>query len=71
MFRSGLRWLQSKPFGQQILILALVLDPIGFIAGFLLAPSFDVEPILGGVYGLIAASFPLSTWAMRHAQTRA
>ncbi len=70
MFRSGFRWLQSKSFGQQILIIALVLDPLGFVTGYLLAPSFGVEPILGGVYGLVAASFPISTWIMRHAQNR-
>lgn len=67
MLHSPSRWLTSKPFEQQILILALVLDPLGFGAGYLLAPSFDVEPLMGGVYGLVAASVPISTWVMRHA----
>lgn len=68
MFRSTSRWLESKPFEQQILILALVLDPLGFIAGYVLAPSLGVEPLMGGVYGLVVASAPLSMWVMRHAQ---
>ncbi|RQG98342.1 hypothetical protein [Natrarchaeobius oligotrophus] len=66
MVGSPSHWLRSKPFERQILILALILDPIGFVAGYLLAPSFDVDPILGGVYGLIAASMPLSMWIVRY-----
>lgn len=68
MLLAFIGWLESKPFERQILILALTLDPLGFIAGYLLAPSFGVEPLMGGVYGLIAASFPLSLWIMRRAQ---
>lgn len=57
-------WLRSRPFAQQILILAVVLDPIGFAAGYLLAPSFGLEPLIGGVYGLVVSSIPLSLWLM-------
>ncbi|AHG00307.1 hypothetical protein HALLA_17370 [Halostagnicola larsenii XH-48] len=57
-------WLRSRPFGQQILIIAMICDPIGFAAGYLLAPSLGLEPIMGGVYGLVAASVPLSFWLM-------
>ena len=64
---SAFQWLESKPFERQILILALVLDPIGFGAGYLLGPSLGFEPILGGAFGLVAASLPLSAWVMRHA----
>lgn len=64
---SAFQWLESKPFERQILILALVLDPLGFGAGYLLGSSLGFEPIMGGVYGLVAASFPLSAWVMRHA----
>lgn len=67
MIRTYLNWLESKPFERQILILALTLDPIGFAAGYLLAPSLGIEPLMGGVYGLVAASLPLSFWVMRHA----
>lgn len=67
MIRTYLNWLESKPFERQILILALTLDPIGFAAGYLLAPSLGIEPLIGGVYGLVAASLPLSFWVMRHA----
>lgn len=55
-------------FGQQLLILMLVLDPLGFAAGYLLAPSFDLDPLMGGVYGLIAASIPVSLLVMRRAE---
>ncbi|QSG14324.1 hypothetical protein [Halapricum desulfuricans] len=61
------RWFRSKPFGQQILILALVLDPLGFAAGYLLAPSVGLDPLMGGVYGLVAASVPMSMHVMREA----
>lgn len=68
MYTSSFRWLQSKPFAHQILILVLVLDPVGFIAGYLLAPSLGVEPLMGGVYGLVAASIPMSMWIKRYNQ---
>ncbi|WP_238709498.1 hypothetical protein [Natronorubrum halophilum] len=59
------RWFETKPFQQQIIILAVVLDPIGFAAGYLLAPSLGVEPLMGGVYGLLVASLPMSWLVMR------
>lgn len=65
MFRPIARWFQSKPFQQQIILLAVILDPIGFATGYLLAPSLGVEPLMGGVYGLIAASLPMSLLVMR------
>ncbi|WP_276255981.1 hypothetical protein [Halomontanus rarus] len=71
MSTSSFRWLESKPFGQQILILALIFDPIGFIGGYLLAPSLGIEPIMGAVYGLVAASIPMSMWIMRYSQQQA
>ncbi len=45
------RWFDAQPFGRQVVLLALVCDPTGFAAGYLLALEFGVEPILGGVYG--------------------
>ncbi|WP_049985328.1 hypothetical protein [Halobellus rufus] len=68
MFPGLSRWFDVKPFQQQILVLAVVLDPIGFLAGYLLAPSVGVEPLMGGVYGLVAASLPMSLFVMRRAQ---
>jgi len=62
------RWFEAKPFQQQIVVLALVLDPIGFLGGYLLGPSFGVDPLIGGVYGLVAASLPMSLFVMRSAQ---
>ena len=64
------RWFEAQPFNRQIIIGALILDPIGFVAGYLLAPEFGIEPVLGGVYGLVAASLPLSLLIMREAQNR-
>ncbi len=68
MIRAFLEWLESKPFERQILILAVTLDPVGFAVGYLLAPEFGVDPLMGGVYGLVAASLPLSLWVIRHAE---
>lgn len=68
MYRTLSRWFTSKPFAQQLLIAALILDPLGFATGYLLAPSFGLDPIMGGVYGLVAASLPISLLVMRQAQ---
>ena len=62
------RWFGAKPFQLQIVILAAVLDPLGFAAGYLLGPSLGVEPLIGGVYGLVVASLPMSLLVMRQAQ---
>ena len=66
----GARWLERKPFNTQLIILVAILDPLGAIGGYLLAPSFGLEPIMGVLYGLVAASIPLSLWVVRHAQTQ-
>lgn len=51
------------------MVLSLVLDPLGAAGGYLLLPELiDVDPLTGAVYGLVAASVPLSFWVMRHAQ---
>ena len=44
-----IRWFQSKKFAVQLIILAVVFDPLGFASGYALAPSFDVAPLYGGV----------------------
>ncbi|ELZ72838.1 hypothetical protein C5B91_01015 [Haloferax sp. Atlit-10N] len=59
------RWFTSKSFAVQLIILALVFDPLGFVGGYLLAPSLGVEPLLGGAYGLVAASVPMSLLVMQ------
>ena len=53
---------------RRLISAALAFDPVGFVAGYLLAPEFGVEPIIGGVYGLIAASLPLSLLVLWEAQ---
>jgi len=60
MINAITQWFQSKPFAQQIIILAVVFDPLGFAGGYLLAPSLGLEPLIGGVYGVVAASIPTS-----------
>lgn len=65
MIRGISQWFKSKSFSIQIIILALVLDPLGFVSGYLLAPSLGVDPLIGGVYGLVAASLPMSLFVMR------
>ncbi|MGM0448019.1 MAG: hypothetical protein ACQERM_07185 [Methanobacteriota archaeon] len=61
------RWFEALSFQAQIVVFALVFDPIGFGAGYLLGPEFGVEPILGGVYGLVAASVPVTLLVLREA----
>lgn len=62
------RWFTSKSFSVQIILLALVLDPLGFASGYLLAPSLGLDPLMGGVYGLVVASVPMSWHVMSHAK---
>ena len=64
-----LRWFAALSFQAQIIVFALVFDPIGFGVGYLLAPEFGVEPILGGAYGLVAASVPTSLLVLRESMT--
>ncbi|WP_424014436.1 hypothetical protein ACOZ35_15685 [Halorubrum xinjiangense] len=61
------RWFEALSFQAQIILFAVVFDPIGFAAGYLLAPEFGVEPILGGAYGLVIASLPVTLLVMREA----
>ena len=61
------RWFEALSFQAQILLLAVVFDPVGFAAGYLLAPEFGVEPILGGAYGLVIASLPVTLLVLREA----
>jgi|AntRauMinimDraft_4_1070384.scaffolds.fasta_scaffold00019_55 hypothetical protein len=63
-------WFGSKPFEQQILVLALAFDPLGFGVGYLLGPSLGVEPLVGGVFGLVAASLPVSLLVLREAASQ-
>ncbi|WP_442903402.1 hypothetical protein [Halobacterium sp. KA-4] len=60
------RWFESKPFQHQIIILAVILEPLGFVTGYLLAPSLGVEPLMGCVYGLLVVSMLMSLLVMRH-----
>ena len=69
MGNSVLRKLDSLPFAQQIMLLTLVFDPLGAAGGYFLLPDLlDVDPLMGAVYGLVAASIPTSFWVMRHGQ---
>ncbi len=53
-------WFQSKNFTFQLIILAVVFDPLGFIAGYTIAPSVGITPLYGGIAGLVGGSFVLS-----------
>jgi hypothetical protein len=61
------QWFQSRPFAQQVIVLAAVFDPIGFAGGYLLGPSLGVEPLLGGALGAVVASVPTSLHVLNHA----
>jgi len=65
---SAIRWLDTKPFGQQIIILTAVLDPIGAALGWFLAPEFGIDPIMGAVFGLVLAGIPTMLWILRYNQ---
>ena len=68
MIDSVMQWFQSKPFAQRLIILAVVFDPLGFAGGYFLAPSFSLEPLIGGVYGVVAANIPTSLHALNYAK---
>jgi len=65
-----IRWFRSKEFAVQLVVLAVVFDPLGFAGGYLLAPSFDIAPIYGGIAGLLAGSFVLSFHVLYTVMTR-
>jgi hypothetical protein len=44
----------------QLVVLTVLFDPIGFVGGYLLAPSLGLDPLIGGVYGLVLAGIPVS-----------
>ena len=58
MIGSILRWFQLKLLHSSIL--AVVFDPLGLAGGYLLAPAAGLEPLIGGVYGVVATSVPTS-----------
>jgi len=60
-------WFGSLSFAEQIIVLALVFDPLGFAGGWLLAPSLGLEPILGAVFGVVVSSVPTSLHVLREA----
>lgn len=68
MTDSITQWFQSKPFAQQIIILVVVFDPLGFAVGYLLAPSLGIEPLIGGAYGVVAASIPPSLHVLNYSE---
>jgi hypothetical protein len=69
MGNPAVRKLDSMPFAQQIIVLVLLFDPLGAAGGYFVLPEvLGVEPLMGAVYGLVAASIPTSLWVMRHAQ---
>lgn len=62
-------WFGSLSFAEQIIVLALVFDPLGFAGGWLLAPSVGLEPLFGAVFGVVAANVPTSLHVLRKAST--
>ena len=68
MIGSTTQWFQSKPFKQQLFILVVVFDPLGFAGGYFLAPSFGLEPLIGGVSGVVAANIPTSLHVLNQAK---
>ena len=67
MIDSATQWFQSRPFAQQLVIIAAVFDPLGFAGGFILGPSLGVDPLIGGVYGLLAGIVPMSLHVLSYA----
>ena len=65
-----IRWFQSKDLAVQLIILAVVFDPLGFASGYLIAPSLEIAPLYGGIAGLIAASSVLSLHVLYTSMSR-
>ncbi|WP_336038032.1 hypothetical protein [Halobacterium yunchengense] len=64
------RRFEALSFEQQLIVLAAVFDPLGFGLGYLLGPSVGVEPLIGGVFGLVVANVPTSLHVLREASSR-
>jgi|GEM_PF-602160 hypothetical protein len=69
MAASPIRWLESYEFGTQIVILALIFDPLGIVLGYLAHPMLGVSPIIGAAIGAFAASWITGAWVLRHVLT--
>lgn len=69
MAASFVRWLESYDFSTQIIILACVFDPLGGVFGYLIAPAFDLDWILGVALGVLVASWVTGAWVLRHVVT--
>ncbi|MGB9965370.1 hypothetical protein [Halobacterium sp. CBA1126] len=61
---------EGLSFEKQLILLAVVFDPIGFAAGYLLGPSLGVDPFLGAAFGLVAANVPVSLHVLREASSQ-
>jgi hypothetical protein len=64
-------WFASMSLPKQIIALALVFDPLGFAAGWLLAPSVGLEPLFGAAIGVVVAGVPVSLRVLLESVTRA
>ena len=66
MFNAFTTWLASKPFSQQLIVVALFFDLVGATAGYALHPYLGVDPLIGVLYGLVAGSVPTVVWMQRN-----
>ncbi|GAA5042798.1 hypothetical protein ACFFQF_15535 [Haladaptatus pallidirubidus] len=48
--------------GKQLVVAFILADIVGATAGYLLHSPLGLEPIMGAVYGLVAANAPVSLW---------
>jgi|APHM01.1.fsa_nt_gi hypothetical protein len=64
MIGSVTQWFQSKSFGQQLIILTVVFDPLGFAGGYLLGSSIGLPPLFTGGLGLAAGGLPMALHVM-------
>ncbi|SIR11228.1 hypothetical protein SAMN05421858_1469 [Haladaptatus litoreus] len=54
--------MSSAISGKQLVVAFLLADVVGLTAGYLLHSPLGTDPIMGAVYGLIAANVPVSLW---------
>jgi|AntDeeMetagen134_2_1112570.scaffolds.fasta_scaffold03715_5 hypothetical protein len=58
-------WFDSKEFSVQIVILSLVFDVSGALLGYLSHSIFEIEPIMGIVYGIVVGNVIVTLWILK------
>lgn len=70
MVAELIRWFRTRPFGQQLMIGAVLSDVAGAALGYFLHPQVGLSLLEGIVAGVLVANIPFMVWFMQAVQAR-